>query len=86
MSNKLKFKIKPGLELDKRTYLNGAVFETTCKCGEKLRCDFGDEYLSHPIVGEKEDFTIWCDECEDDIEIGTTKIQMTLTITEKTKG
>lgn len=70
-----------GLELGKRTYLGGVVYEHECsKCGTKLKRDFGDDYLSHPEVGVSEKFSIYCYKCDDEDVIGKIKVELKVTI------
>ena len=49
-----------GLELDKRTYLPGIVFKSSCpSCKREAEKDMEHSYLSYPIVG-KPCTVYWC--------------------------
>ena len=53
----------------KRCYILGAVAKLKCPdCGEEIEHDFGDQYLSHPEVGDDDDLCFYCDGCDKEWE------------------
>ena len=76
-------KVKRGMQLPKRTYLEGVYFDTDCpKCGSKCSRDFGDHYLSYPVIGSYEEFFMYCYKCDHEWEAGEIKVDLTATIKE----
>lgn len=55
-----------GEELEiKRFYIPGAVIESECpKCNSPIEVDLGDEYLSYPVMGQPEEVSFYCDDCD----------------------
>lgn len=57
----------------KRCYLPGAVIEVPCeKCGEKLVHDFGEQYLSYPVIGGEKIVRFYCEKCDEEYELSIT--------------
>lgn len=57
-----------GTELDKRFTLNNTVIEKICKCGEVLKYNLEDDYLSYPRVGSPQMVYMYCENCMEDYE------------------
>lgn len=75
--------VKQGMELPKRTYLDGVIFDTVCpECGNKCSEDFGEQYLSCPEVGKYESLFMYCEECDNEWEAGKIKVDLVVTIKE----
>ena len=68
-----------GAELDKRTYLPGLVIKSVCpKCDAPYVRDFGDNYLSYPVVGKPIVLTGYCGECGHEWNLGWVVLKITL--------
>jgi hypothetical protein len=81
----MKLVIEPGTFTidDKRFFIPIACLEGECpKCKRAVTFDFGDEYLSHPPVGEEFDFTCWCRECSHEWKVPL-QLDVTLTMVAK---
>lgn len=63
---------------EKRLYLPGLQLQATCpECRAAYSRDFGDDYLSYPKVGEPEDLTLYCRECDHEWKI---RVQLDVTM------
>jgi len=73
--------VKKGTEIDvKRLYLDGIVFnKKCCNCGEKIKVDLNEDYLSNPYIGEPEAVYYSCYECGLD---GEFKVVVNMTVDE----
>ena len=72
-----------GTELAKRTYLEGAVITKQCDCGSEMEIDWGSDYLSYPVVGEYDSFSMYCDNCDTEHEEAVKiKIEINLVVEE----
>lgn len=70
-----------GEELSKRFYCGGVVLEVKCpNCGEIVTRDFGQEYLSYPVAGTKEDLDMYCEGCDHEWKAGTVKVNVELEV------
>ena len=71
----------PPIDELKRCYVQGAVVKTKCpSCGHEMEVDFGDQYLSHPEVGEEDNVGFFCDGCEKEWEARGKVISAVVTI------
>ncbi len=53
-----------GMVDEKRFYLRGVKLADQCpKCSETRKVDFGEEYLSYPVVGKPFDYFMCCERC-----------------------
>lgn len=50
----------------KRFYIPIKVEIPCAHCGAKLEKDFGQEYLSYPVLNTPEEVGIYCEECEEE--------------------
>ena len=67
----------PALALDKRTYLPFIVTFACPFCEAVNRRDLRvRDYLSHPLVNEPFEYTLWCEECDRD----DTSVQLRLNV------
>lgn len=61
--------MRGGVE-EKRFYMPGiALFDECPKCQAHTTRDFGDEYLSYPLVGDPFEHTMYCPKCEHEWEV-----------------
>lgn len=79
MSTKLLENVGEGTELGKRTYIEGVVVESSCKCGATMKCDLGSDYLGYPVVGRWQNLYFYCDECDTEYE-ETVKVRILLNL------
>lgn len=53
----------------KRFYLPGFLHSESCpKCGKEIVWDGEDRYVSYPEIGGWENFTLWCQNCDTEVE------------------
>jgi hypothetical protein len=72
-----------GVELGKRTY-TGVLISRSCrneKCENIIEWDGYRQYLSYPVVGEKEKIYLYCGVCGEEWKLEA-KLEMTLTVGE----
>lgn len=57
--------IDKGASIDvKRFYLSGIAIESKCpKCKESIEFSGDSEYISYPVIGEKETVCLYCNNC-----------------------
>lgn len=67
---KLKGKKPKGVIEVKRFYLAGTIIEGTCpNCGEHIKHDLGDQYLSYPAMNTPFKESVYCEECDEEVEV-----------------
>jgi hypothetical protein len=74
--------VPDGVELAKRTYMNGLELTVPCKsCGKTLTIDLSTDYLNYPTMGQPSSLFACCNNCEGETEL-TVIPRMTLEVVE----
>ena len=65
----IKTKIKIDVSSIKRCYGEGKIEANCPKCGQILKYDFEQDYLSHPNEGEDDELYFYCSLCGVDLKM-----------------
>jgi hypothetical protein len=60
-----------GVEV-KRFYIPIVIDALCTKCGEICKHDFGNDYLSYPIINKPESVGVYCEKCDEHFEVNVT--------------